>query len=192
MPRGNETHPAAKVKLFVYETLDGSRVQATDKLADYIPFNIFTAAIISLLDPRTPVTAALPTFEKAPLPIILNTLTFVLVSSQLLVLGVMHMRSLTGGGNWAVVQLLVVGSGSGSGVNLGAGAGAGAGASVSCASGSLSASVVVSFLTSVSYNWFFFFFFQIKRKSEQGLDPDEIDIWINRWIGVWMDGWMDG
>ena len=150
VPRGNETHPAAKVKLFVYETLDGSRVQATDKLADYIPFNIFTAAIISLLDPRTPVTAALPTFEKAPLPIILNTLTFVLVSSQLLVLGVMHMRSLTGEGDWAVVQLLVVGSGSGSGVNLGAGAG------VSCASCSLSASVVVSFLTSVSYNSFFF------------------------------------
>lgn len=154
VPRGNETHPAAKVKLFVYEILDGSRVQATDKLADYIPFNIFTAAIISFLDPRTPVTAALPTFEKAPLPIILNTLTFVLVSSQLLVLGVMDMRSLTGGGDWAVVQVLVVGSGSG--VNLGAGAGAGVG----CASGSLSASVVVSFLTSVSYNSFFFFFFR--------------------------------
>ena len=36
VPRGNETHPAAKVKLFVYEILDGSRVQATDKQITYL------------------------------------------------------------------------------------------------------------------------------------------------------------
>ena len=75
----------------------------------FVPFNIFTATVISPVSPRTPVAVALATREKAPLPIILITLMSVLFSSQLLVLGTRAMYSLGGAGDWTVAAVFTSG-----------------------------------------------------------------------------------